>query len=501
MKPKEQWLRPFNISETNLEQWYKEIPSGTSLTYWALETHKISEQEYFTWARDHFAIPSLNEKASCVTLNFVLWKELRHISYWSCEMLPLAEWDGTIFIICIEVPSDIEWDFSVQYILASPQQLKYFWTQLNEMPLTDTKIKIGEDIPSTHDKPSNHLEHLHPVHSKEVTVTSIDPFKELLSTMDEMDEEDEKEVSSSQPEEDLSLLSLALPELSEHDKPSNHSEHLHPVHSKEMTATSIDPFKEFLSTMGKEDEVDEKEVSSSQPEEDLSLLSLALPELSEHDKLSNHSEHLHPVHSVDSDHLKKEKKEATVTSIDPFKELLSTIDEADEAGEKSENDLDDAEIDPKEMPIDSQFLQTIWEELSMVFQSSLLIRLHEGGQFHIWTYEPEKWNISKKATRISLNVNKPSAFRIAKNGHTFHGPMSTQNPIHKEFFRLCGLTNPSEHVTIIPLHSNSNTNPTNILGFLFAMGDTPDNHDKALKIAEECSTKISDHVTHHFDAA
>ena len=425
MKPKEQWLRPFNISETSLEQWYKEIPSGTSLTYWALETHKISEQEYFTWARDHFAIPSLNEKASCVTLNFVLWKELRHISYWSCEMLPLAEWDGTIFIICIEVPSDIEWDFSVQYILASPQQLKYFWTQLNEMPLTDTKIKIGEDIPSTHDKPSNHLEHLHPVHSKEVTVTSIDPFKELLSTMDEMDEEDEKEVSSSQPEEDLSLLSLALPELSEHDKPSNHSEHLHPVHSKEVTATSIDPFKE----------------------------------------------------------------------------LLSTIDEEDEADEKSEDDLDDAEIDPKEMPIDSQFLQTIWEELSTVFQSSLLIRLHEGGQFHIWTYEPEKWNISKKATRISLNVNKPSAFRIAKNGHTFHGPMSTKNPIHEEFFRLCGLISPSEHVTIIPLHSNSNTNPTNILGFLFAMGDTPDNHDKALKIAEECSTKISDHVTHDFNAA
>ena len=119
-----------------------------SLTYWALIENKLPLKEYLSWARDHFKIPSLNEEAHNMKLNIDLWQRVQSIPHWSCEMLPIAEWEGVTFIGCIDPDREIHWDFPIQYILASPHQLDYFWNRLSDIPLPEVMSQtLSNDSP------------------------------------------------------------------------------------------------------------------------------------------------------------------------------------------------------------------------------------------------------------------------------------------------------------------------------------------------------------------
>ena len=170
---RQQWARSLKVSKKELKQWSEEIPLGSSLIYWALLENKLPVKEYLCWAKDHFKIPSLNEEAYDIELDFDLWKQLQDLPHWSCEILPITEWDGTIFIGCIEPNTELTWDFPIQYILVSPQQLDHFWTQLNDVPCSETISRISHhNVGTTPTLDFPRLSHTAQHHREEVSSKS-----------------------------------------------------------------------------------------------------------------------------------------------------------------------------------------------------------------------------------------------------------------------------------------------------------------------------------------
>ncbi len=69
--------------------------------------------------------------------------KIQSVANWGPDLLPLEEWDGVIYVACVEPPEDIRWSFPVQYVLASPRDLKIQWERLNSEP-TRMGVSLAE---------------------------------------------------------------------------------------------------------------------------------------------------------------------------------------------------------------------------------------------------------------------------------------------------------------------------------------------------------------------
>ena len=86
---------------------------------------------------DNFRVKKPNELAVLkdeffkLPANTKLWDQLKSVANWSHEMLPVHEWDGVVFVACVEPNDEIKWSFPVQYVLASADNLNKHWENLN----------------------------------------------------------------------------------------------------------------------------------------------------------------------------------------------------------------------------------------------------------------------------------------------------------------------------------------------------------------------------------
>ena len=144
---------------------------------------------------------------------------------------------------------------------------------------------------------------------------------------------------------------------------------------------------------------------------------------------------------------------------------------------------------PQIKDLDETKLQPIWEDLHKVYQKSLLIKFRDINKFHIWISEPQ-WTIAEESTAISFDTKEPSAFKIVlRSRMPFHGPMPN-SLMNRKFLSACGFTSPPEQVTIIPLFDEKY-----IIGFLFTVSNSSANSAEALKVAEDCGSKVSYIIT------
>jgi len=142
------WVQPLRVSPTEFQAWSKDSNKSESLTFWCLENGKIAPEDYFSWAKEHYGLPLLStEFFSHAKPNAELWNHIQSVANWSAEMLPLTQWDGVVFIACVEPKDDIQWSFPVSYVLAKPEDLKFYWQSL-----MTSQEKSFAGIPPTPDK-------------------------------------------------------------------------------------------------------------------------------------------------------------------------------------------------------------------------------------------------------------------------------------------------------------------------------------------------------------
>lgn len=128
------WLQAFNISESQFREWQSHATTRDEFTFWCLAHGKLDTQKYLDWAKNHYGLPVVNSAFFKTKADSALWKKIESVANWSMAMLPIYEWDGVIFVACVEPHTDIQWSFPVRYVLASAEDLKIYWNALQDEP-------------------------------------------------------------------------------------------------------------------------------------------------------------------------------------------------------------------------------------------------------------------------------------------------------------------------------------------------------------------------------
>ena len=122
------WLNNLKVSDQKIQDWQDK--SKKSLTFWALRNKSIEQKAYFDWAIDHYQMPFLKDiyfEQNLMTKK--QWEEIQEAFDWSEEILPVALWNGTIFIGCVEpIQKEIEiFGFDTRFVLISYQSMQVMW--------------------------------------------------------------------------------------------------------------------------------------------------------------------------------------------------------------------------------------------------------------------------------------------------------------------------------------------------------------------------------------
>ena len=143
------WLNVFPVSEANQKKW-KEENSDKSLLFWAL-THKIIDrQKYFEWCREYYKIPFLkSDFFELNTFNHKQWQKAKDLKRWNRECLPICEWEGVLYVGCLEPPQDHKnWKFNYYLVLTTDLSLRMQWKIIKDFSDLLPKTK-GAPSPQT----------------------------------------------------------------------------------------------------------------------------------------------------------------------------------------------------------------------------------------------------------------------------------------------------------------------------------------------------------------
>lgn len=126
------WAQPLAVQQTDLDSWSKMVGPSDSLIAWCIKNQKINPDDYLQWARNYYGIPSLTSNFFTTSYNEAFFKSVESMSFWSKDLLPIGEWDGVLFLACVEPQESTPWSFPVQFLLASPTDIEATWLRLTQ---------------------------------------------------------------------------------------------------------------------------------------------------------------------------------------------------------------------------------------------------------------------------------------------------------------------------------------------------------------------------------
>ncbi|MGI9549504.1 MAG: hypothetical protein ACR2M7_06000, partial [Bdellovibrionales bacterium] len=140
------WAEAFNLDQKDLEKWQEEA-GQQSFLLWALTQKRIDRKKYIEWASNFYKMPIIeNLFFEEQSMNYQQWNQIKNLEKWQEEMAPIAVWEGTLFIACLEKPSiNNSSSFKYYFVLATDLALRTNWKylkNLKELPAhTLTQIK------------------------------------------------------------------------------------------------------------------------------------------------------------------------------------------------------------------------------------------------------------------------------------------------------------------------------------------------------------------------
>lgn len=138
------WFEQFSTKLQSLEEDYASSGSKVSMLAYAFQTARLNSEEYLAWAVNHYQLPKLHSRFFVETppSQEVFAKWATHF-LWNMECLPVAEWDGSLIVACLEPPQDFSSSINAIFVLTSAEDLNHLWELYHE----DNANKL--DIPLT----------------------------------------------------------------------------------------------------------------------------------------------------------------------------------------------------------------------------------------------------------------------------------------------------------------------------------------------------------------
>ena len=182
-----QWMQIIQKDIEPLKQWYQSQQPKGSLLYWAMKKGDLSEQSYFDWAQDQYGLAYLKSDFFQKKTNQTLWQKYVNVHKWTNECFPVAEWDGTLFVACLEPPEDLPNFPKMVPVLTNPENLDLYWKNYNTPGnLFELQDEEPEEILSAENKPEESEDLMDAPagfdFSAPVTLTQNQPEPDLFAT-------------------------------------------------------------------------------------------------------------------------------------------------------------------------------------------------------------------------------------------------------------------------------------------------------------------------------
>ncbi len=167
------WTENLKISSKDFIKWQTE-GHGESFTFWSLKNNLIPSNLYFEWAVEYYKIPFLQDMFFEQNLMpKKQWEEIKDLSNWTPEFLPVACWRDIVFVGSVEGTAEKEesFPFKCRHVLVSYQALKLIHGFTSELTKTIKKDEVSPSSLHT-SKPSKVKDS--PPRSEEETVIAQD---------------------------------------------------------------------------------------------------------------------------------------------------------------------------------------------------------------------------------------------------------------------------------------------------------------------------------------
>ena len=141
------WQDQFQEAARTSELSYADSGSASALFY-ALDQKLMSETDYFAWAQEVFELPVLRMSFfSDHQADPTVWQKWKKHYTWQSDCLPLSEWDGILYVACLE-PKEFPENIKAVCLLTPPAGLKQMWMNYQSQTafeLQDVETPISQN--------------------------------------------------------------------------------------------------------------------------------------------------------------------------------------------------------------------------------------------------------------------------------------------------------------------------------------------------------------------
>lgn len=145
MTSEKPWARTFRISPQQIAEWEDIAPADVPLAVWAIEAGHIDAEEFLNWAQEFYSLPVVKSEFFASDVPFD-----RPDGQWQPWLVPVNEWDGTLFVACAEPPQDFSYHQPVQFVLANPMNLAKVFSK-SDVP--SPGLEMPEGLSQIYKKP------------------------------------------------------------------------------------------------------------------------------------------------------------------------------------------------------------------------------------------------------------------------------------------------------------------------------------------------------------
>nr|BFD66799.1 hypothetical protein HAGR004_18210 [Bdellovibrio sp. HAGR004] len=126
------WFEHFKEQLQGLTEAFEQSGTHLSLLAYAIKEQRLSSEAYLQWAMTHHRLPLLQSRFFTETpVSQEMFAKWATHYPWSAECLPVAEWDGSLIVACLQPPQDFPSFPSSILVLATYENLEQVWTQLH----------------------------------------------------------------------------------------------------------------------------------------------------------------------------------------------------------------------------------------------------------------------------------------------------------------------------------------------------------------------------------
>lgn len=438
------WAKALNVSEIDLERWQEEAPPKAHLLNWCLDHEKINPQEYYEWAKDYYQLAMLNESFFNHAPNIELWNQIQSVSNWSPNMVPVRQWDGVVFIACVEPQTEIPWSFPVQFLLAPRRELLNYWMNLHNQAQSAVQQSPKAEDPQQKPEPELAAKTQEPVTPQAVVTPPPQPSE------------------ASQPEQNFTLNTKP-----ENNQPSTEAEvpEGFPVFDTpdDQSPAGLDLSQDSADSAPVSDapagfDFDMTNDSSSKEEDLFSGFDQApaqAPESPSMDNLNVSVDNV-PENPLEGFNSEPEPQPSSTAAASPEPEPpAQTVNEAQQpitdnepVPETSEepvaNDLDEATAILNTTNV-TQKQNPLIGELKTRYQNVVILSAENQKLI------PYDWDSGLTVKREAIDIEQPSFLKVVnKSKKPYHGYLA-ENQFHKNLFNSWGMESLPPHVTAVPV--------------------------------------------------